>query len=143
MANPATALYPYVETAIPQPAADPGQPLDMVHFAKQTLGDWSLGVEVLRLFEDMQRTYFGRLETSTTRNDLLVNLHALKGAAAGVGAFALAQLVRTAEDELKAGSPVNPERIADIEMAVEEVSTFIDTLIESQPLEPLEDEPAA
>ena len=140
MANEAAARKDVIAAAVAQPAIDPGQPLDMVHFAKQTLGDWSLGVEVLRLFDDMQRTYFDRLETSTTRNDLLVNLHALKGAAAGVGAFALAQLARTAEDELRTGAPVNPERIADIEMAVEEVSTFIDTLLED---EPLDDDPSA
>ena len=140
MADPAHAPNPYIDAAIEAPLIDAGRPLDMAHFARQTLGDWSLGVEVLRLFDEMQRTYFDRLETSTNRNDLLVNLHALKGAAAGVGAFALATLARTAEDELRAGAPVNPERIADIEMAVEEVSAFIGALLDDQMLH--DDDPA-
>jgi len=109
------------------------RPLDMVHLARQTLGDWALEVEVLRMFNQISRTYFERLETSTNRNDLMVNLHALKGAAAGVGAFALAQLARTAEDELRSGAPVNPERIDDIAMAVEEVGTFINALLADEP----------
>jgi HPt (histidine-containing phosphotransfer) domain-containing protein len=135
MARAAQASEEIIASAIPMPEAQPGRPVDMVHLAKQTLGDWSLGIEVLRLFDEMQRTYFDRLELSTTRNELLVNLHALRGAATGVGAFALAQLARVTEDELKAGDPVNPERIADIQMAVEEVSGFIETLVESEPLE--------
>jgi HPt (histidine-containing phosphotransfer) domain-containing protein len=81
------------------------------------------------------RTYYGRLEMSSTRNDLMVNLHALRGAASGVGAFALAQLARTAEDELRAGAPVNPERIDDIGLAVEEVRAFIGPLIADEPTE--------
>lgn len=133
MARPAPAADPIILSSVPMPETEPGRPVDMVHLAKQTLGDWSLGCEVLRLFDEMQRTYFQRLERSTTRNDLLVNLHALKGAAAGVGAFALAQLARVAEDDLKAGEPVNPERIADIEMAVEELSSFIETMLEDEP----------
>ena len=105
-------------------------PLDMQHLARQTLGDAGLQDEVLRLFDELQRTYFDRLESSTTRNDLMVNLHALKGAAAGVGAFALSELARAAEDELRTGAPVNPERVDDIGMAVEETSAYIATLID-------------
>jgi HPt (histidine-containing phosphotransfer) domain-containing protein len=110
------------------------RPLDMVHLGKQTLGDAGLQSEVLRMFDDMTHVYYGRLEQSGTRNDLLINLHALKGAAMGVGAFGLAQLALAAEDELKAGGPVKPERIDDIGMAVEEVSAFIGTLLENEVL---------
>lgn len=105
------------------------QPIDLGHLARQTLGDPGLETEVLRLFDQMSRTYCGRLEASTTVQDLLVNLHTLRGAAAGVGAFPLAELVRVAEAELRAGAPVNPERIEDLHMAVEELSAFIATRI--------------
>lgn len=100
-------------------------PIDMEHLSRQTLGDESLELEVLRLFDEMSRTYYGRLETSTTVADLLTNLHTLKGAAAGIGAFGLAELARVAETELRDGAPVNPERIDDLHVAVEELSAFI------------------
>jgi len=97
----------------------------MEHLSRQTLGDPGLELEVLRMFDTMSRVYYERLETSTTVDELLRNLHTLKGAAAGVGAVALAELARVAETELREGAPVNPERIDDLNMAVEEVSAFI------------------
>jgi HPt (histidine-containing phosphotransfer) domain-containing protein len=100
-------------------------PIDLQHLSNQTLGDPGLELEVLRLFDEMSRTYYERLETSTTIPELLRNLHTLKGAAAGVGAFALAELARVTETELREGAPVNPERIDDLNIAVQEVSAFI------------------
>jgi HPt (histidine-containing phosphotransfer) domain-containing protein len=107
-------------------------PIDLDHLRRQTLGDSGLEMEVLRLFDQMTHVYYGRLESSTTVTDLLTNLHTLKGAAAGVGAFGLAELARVAETELRGGSPVNPERIDDLHMAVEELSTFISARLKQQ-----------
>ena len=107
------------------PAPEIRGPIDMAHLSRQTLGDHNLELEVLRLFDEMSHTYYSRLESSTTVEDLLVNLHTLKGAAAGIGAFGLAELARVTETELKAGAPVNPERIDDLHVAVEELSVFI------------------
>lgn len=101
------------------------RPVDLEHLAAQTLGDELLGHEVLRLFDQTARTVFARIETSTTVEHLLMHLHTLKGAASGIGAWGLADLARLAENELKAGAPVNPERIDDIGMAVHEVSAFV------------------
>lgn len=100
-------------------------PIDMVHLSRQTLGDHNLELEVLRLFDEMSHVYYGRLESSTTVDELLANLHTLKGAAAGIGAFGLAELAKVAETELRGGAPVNPERIEDLHVAVEELSSFI------------------
>jgi HPt (histidine-containing phosphotransfer) domain-containing protein len=113
--------------------ADNNGPIDRVHLARQTLGDQSLAHEVLHMYGEMAATYFSRLETSTNRNDLMVNLHALKGASMGVGAFRLAELAKTAEDELKAGMPVNPERVHDVGIAVEEVRAFIADMLMDEP----------
>jgi len=99
--------------------------IDLQHLSRQTLGDSNLELEVLRLFDEMSHVYYDRLETSTNVDDLLRNLHTLKGAAAGVGAFGLAELARVAETELRDGQPVNPERIDDLNIAVQEVSAFI------------------
>jgi HPt (histidine-containing phosphotransfer) domain-containing protein len=107
------------------PEAEAFAPIDVEHLSRQTLGDAGLEVEVLRLFDEMSHVYYRRLEHATTIEDLLVNLHTLKGAAAGIGAFGLAELARVAERELREGAPVNPERIDDLNVAVEEVSAFI------------------
>jgi HPt (histidine-containing phosphotransfer) domain-containing protein len=100
-------------------------PIDLQHLSNQTLGDPGLELEVLRLFDEMSHTYYERLEHSTNVEELLRNLHTLKGAASGIGAFGLAELARVAEAELRQGSPVNPERIDDLNIAVQEVSAFI------------------
>ena len=107
------------------PTAEIRGPIDLAHLSRQTLGDHNLELEVLRLFDEMSHLYYGRLETSTTVPELLSNLHTLKGAAAGIGAFGLAELARVAEAELRDGAPVNPERIDDLHVAVEELSVFI------------------
>lgn len=113
--------------AVPVPSSveEIRRPIDMDHLSRQTLGDQGLELEVLRLFDEMSHVYYDRLERSTTVDDLLRNLHTLKGAAAGVGAFGLAELARVAETELRDGASVNPERIDDLNMAVQEVSAFI------------------
>lgn len=104
-------------------------PLDMVHLAKQTLGDKGLEEEVLRLFDDASRTYFARIERSTNVDELMGHLHTLSAAAAGVGARAIADLARMAEEELRDGKPVNPERIEDLHMAVIECSAWIERVL--------------
>ena len=43
----------------------------------------------------------------------------------GGSGFGLAELARVAETELREGVPVNPERIDDLALAVQEVSAFI------------------
>jgi HPt (histidine-containing phosphotransfer) domain-containing protein len=104
----------------------------MVHLSKQTLGDHGLECEVLRLFDQMARVYFGRLESSTTEADMLRHLHTIKGAASGVGAWAIADLAKSAEEEVRAGI-VNPERIDDLEIAVQEASVFIGDMLANEP----------
>ena len=111
-----------------QPASGP---IDLDHLSRQTLGDSGLELEVLRLFDDMSRTYYGRVEASTTVQDLLTHLHTLKGAASGIGAFGLAEIARAAEIELREGGPVSPERIDDLGIAVSEVSAFIAKRLEA------------
>src|SRR5687768_8426597 len=100
------------------PSKDAHGPVDMIHLAKQTLGDRGLEEEVLRMFDETSRIYFERIERSTSVDELMRHLHTLKGAAAGVGARAIADLARTAEDELREGQHVNPEHIEDLHMAI-------------------------
>jgi HPt (histidine-containing phosphotransfer) domain-containing protein len=109
----------------PVAAPRPRAPIDLDFLSRQTMGDENLELEVLRMFDQMSHVYYERIETSPAVPDLIHHLHALKGAAAGVGAFGLSGLAALAETELRAGEAVNPERIDDVHLAVEEVSAFI------------------
>jgi hypothetical protein len=105
------------------------RPIDLVHLAKQSLGDEGIEQEILRLFNEMIVSHFEGVETSTTLEALTGHLHALRLAAAGAGAWGLARQAGFAEDEIKAGKPVNPEWIDDLEMVVHEVSAYACSLI--------------
>lgn len=102
----------------------------MAHLTRQTFGDKGIEQEVLRMFDEASRVYFGRLERSTSVDELLIHLHTLKGAAAGIGARAIADLAAAAEADLREGRPVNPERIDDLGMAIVECSAFIEAALD-------------
>lgn len=112
-------------------APRPSRPIDLVHLAKQCLGDENLELEILRLFDTTLVTYMGRLRLATGMDDLAMAVHAIKGAAAGVGAWVVADQARAMEDDLRAGRPLRPERIDDLGMAVEEVHAFIARMLAS------------
>ena len=109
------------------------RPIDLVHLAKQCLGDEHLESEVLRLFDTTMESYQARLETSGSADDLAMCLHSIKGAASGVGAFAVADLARDAEAELQARRSLQPEHMSDLSMAIEEVRLFIARMLSNQP----------
>lgn len=109
------------------------RPIDLVHLAKQCLGDEHLEYEILRLFDTTVKTYFGRLEQALTFDEFALNLHSIKGAAGGVGAFTVSDLAKGCEIELQAGRPLNPERIADLGIAIEEVRSFITRMLSNEP----------
>ena len=113
----------------PTPYERATRPIDLVHLAKQCLGDENLELEILRLFSTTVKTYFGRLELAASYDDLALNLHSIKGAASGVGAWTIADLAKGCEVEMQAGRPLSVERIADLGMAVEEVRNFISRML--------------
>ncbi len=130
MASSASAA---VEKIVSFPHKRAMRPIDLVHLAKQCLGDEGLEHEILRLFDTTASTYFGRLMLATTDADLTLNLHSIKGAATGVGAWTIADLAKAAEAELQAGRPLAPERISDLGMAIEEVRSFIARVLSDEP----------
>lgn len=101
------------------------RPIDMLHLARQSLGDPGLEIEILRMFDQTVAVHFQRLEQATSVADLLANLHVLKAASVGVGAWSLAEHAHIMEAELKAGEPVNPERVDDIHISLTEVRDFV------------------
>lgn len=106
------------------------RPIDLVHLAKQTLGDRGLELEILRLFDQSSKTLYQRLVDAQTREERVLNMHSLKGAAAGIGAYTIADIARGGEAALNETGKVDPEVLSDLGVAVEEVSVFIADLLE-------------
>lgn len=105
------------------------RPIDLVHLAKQCLGDEGLEFEVLRLFDTTIGNYYDRLKLAASFDDLALALHSIKGAAAGVGAWAIADLAKAMETEIRNGRPLTQERIDDLGLLVEDVRDFIARMV--------------
>ncbi|KRA99220.1 hypothetical protein ASD83_01440 [Devosia sp. Root685] len=108
------------------------RPVDLVHLAKQCLGDEALELEVLRLFDTTLRDYYSRLKMAASFDDLTLVLHSIKGAAGGVGAWAIADLAKAMEHEIRSGRPLTPERIDDLGLVVEDVRSFIGRMVANE-----------
>ena len=119
-----------------EPVADlrsrTARPVDLVHLAKQCLGDEALEMEILRLFDTTLKTYYERLKLAESFDDLALVLHSIKGAAAGVGAWAIAETAKTLEHEMRSGRPLSQERIADLGLVVEDVRGFIERMVANE-----------
>jgi len=76
------------------------RPVDLVHLATYTGGDATLNAEVLRLFVDQVAMLMRQLQTVLETRDQKSwreITHSIKGAARGIGAFALADAAAVAE----------------------------------------------
>jgi HPt (histidine-containing phosphotransfer) domain-containing protein len=76
------------------------RPVDMVHLARYTGGDAALNAEILQLFANQSAELMTKLQTVLESRDLKgwkEITHSLKGAARGIGAFALADAAANAE----------------------------------------------
>jgi hypothetical protein len=120
--------------SFPDGAAEPifKRPIDLVHLAKQTLGDRGLECEVLRMFDQIALSYLERLREAASPEQIKLSLHSLKGAAAGVGADVIASHARLAEAEFSRTGSVSEERVADLEMVVHETSAYIAELVRDE-----------
>ncbi|WMT85751.1 Hpt domain-containing protein [Pelagibacterium sp. 26DY04] len=105
------------------------RPLDLVFLARQTMGNRALECEVLRMFETQVALYFERVAAATDPEQITLGLHTLKGAARGVGAVALAEQAKAAEEEFAAAGRIEEETLADLGMAVSEVVGYIGAIL--------------
>lgn len=102
------------------------RPIDLVHLARQTLGDRALEHEVLRMFVRQVTLYFERVRATRDADELAMGLHTLKGASVGIGAVNLAAVARSAEAELRETGAVDAETLDDMAMAVAEVCAYVE-----------------
>ena len=74
----------------------PESAIDIAHLRHMTFGDRALEAEVLRLFDGQAATLIGKLSSADTET-VIALAHALKGAARGIGAFAVASAAERLE----------------------------------------------
>lgn len=97
----------------------PARPIDMVHLARQTMGDRALEQEVLQLFAQQAIAVRKQLREASSSERIRL-AHGLKGSARGIGAFALADCV--AELEASPGDAAILDRLS---VLVDQVCNFI------------------
>ena len=85
---------------------------DAAHLARYTGGDAELKAELLALMCEQARRCISLIASSPDRETWLSSLHTLKGAARGVGAFALGQACEAAEHAPEAGWPAAAVAVA-------------------------------
>jgi len=93
-------------------------PIDLAHLARYTGGDKTLNTEILRLFNGQLGTMVGELLTVLEQRDARKwrqVTHTIKGAARGVGAFAVGEAAAAAE-------PIDPTLSKD--RAIEVIETL-------------------
>ncbi|AYD01126.1 Hpt domain-containing protein [Neorhizobium sp. NCHU2750] len=99
------------------PSSD--RPIDLVHLARQTMGDKALETEILQMFARQSRGLLQ--EISTAERDTAVALaHRLKGSAKAIGAFK----VSVAAERLEA-EPEDAGAMASLQASMIEAENFI------------------
>jgi HPt (histidine-containing phosphotransfer) domain-containing protein len=96
-----------------------GRPIDLVHLARQTMGDKALELEVLQMFARQARESMKELATSEGAARAAV-AHRLKGSDQSVGADAVAKAAAALED-----NPADAIALAGVTAAVVEAENFI------------------
>ncbi len=82
---------------VSSPALSPaGDPIDLDHLSRMTLGERSLEREVLALFDRQADILLGRMN-SVAPSGVATLAHTLKGSALGIGAWAVARAAEAVE----------------------------------------------
>ncbi|MEM1316754.1 MAG: Hpt domain-containing protein [Pseudomonadota bacterium] len=100
-------------------------PVDMVHLARQSLGNRSLEVEILALFRVQSEIYLDRVRHAADDEALATAAHTLRGSALGIGAWQLAEEAGTLEQH-----PERTHLIDGFAKTLDQTNRFIGTLID-------------
>ena len=103
------------------------RPIDLVHLAKQTLGDRSLETEVLRLFLAQTDIYMSRIETAGNDEERFEAAHTIKGSALNIGAWNVAEAANNLENLIKTDNHCD---FNSLKNALKETRKFISSLLE-------------
>jgi len=97
----------------------PGRPVDLVHLARQTMGDRDLEREVLGLFVQQAVSVRDQIAGADTKQRLLL-AHGLKGSARSVGAFSVADCAAEIERQ-----PEDARTLKRLGTLIEDVREFV------------------
>ncbi len=92
------------------------EPIDLNHFEAATFGDRALQDEVLALFEAQAEKLLHVIRNSEGKARMEA-AHALKGAASGIGAFAVADEAQKIERDGSGSADALASRIAEVQNA--------------------------
>lgn len=95
------------------------RPIDLVHLAKQTMGDKALEIEVLQMFARQARASLQEIGSGSA-DRAKAGAHRLKGAASSVGAFRVAEAADAYECNMD-----DAARMAAVGAAVADAENFI------------------
>ncbi|WP_337269795.1 Hpt domain-containing protein [Oryzifoliimicrobium ureilyticus] len=95
------------------------RPIDLVHLARQTMGDKALEAEVLNMFARQARSCLHEISCEDNKRTVEA-AHRLKGAASAVGAFKVSQAAADLESRCS-----DAAAIAAVGAAVIEAENFI------------------
>jgi hypothetical protein len=87
---------------VPRPAVAPA--LDLAHLKRMTLGERSLEIEVLQLFDRQAGLLLGRMDDAPPE-DIMTFAHTLKGSARGIGAWSVAAAAEAVEGATDGTAP--------------------------------------
>ncbi len=111
------------------PASAQTRPVDLVHLSRYTGGDPVLNAEILQLFSGQAAELMLKLQTVLDARDLKGwkdITHSIKGAARGIGAFAMADAAANAEHAFPAPDNTAAVRaLQDLKLEAEAVQLFI------------------
>lgn len=95
MLHSATTLAPVTPPQRAIPSFE--RPLDLVHLARQTLGDPDLEAEVLALFVTQSSAMLARIAAAVEAGERQMLAHTFKGSARAVGAWKVAAAAEAVE----------------------------------------------
>jgi HPt (histidine-containing phosphotransfer) domain-containing protein len=103
-------------------------PVDLAHLARYTGGDSAVNREILELFVRQSSALVAQLAAARDAKAWHDIAHSLKGAARGIGAFALADIAAEAEPLDPATQRARTEALLPrLKAATQAVHTFIET----------------
>lgn len=108
--------------------------IDMDHLARYTGGDATLNAEILRLFEAQTNELVAKLRSILKARDAKSwkeVTHTIKGAARGVGAFALADAAAACEKVDLADSDAATKAVDEVETHTDAVQLFIKSQLQA------------
>jgi HPt (histidine-containing phosphotransfer) domain-containing protein len=111
------------------PVSAQARPVDLAHLSRYTGGDPALNAEILQLFAGQSAELMLKLQSVLEARDLKgwkEITHSLKGAARGIGAFAMADAAANAEPALPASDNTAAIRaLQSLKLEAETVQSFI------------------